>query len=264
MNEMQPVTIKSLIASESVQSRFNNVLGKKSNAFVSSLMSAVRANKMLQESEPQSLISSAMIAATLDLPITPSLGMAHIVPYRNNRDGVVVAQFQIGWKGLIQLALRTGAYKTMNATVVYEGQMVNFNPFTGEYEFQVEKTSDKPIGYLFYFKLVAGFEKYTYMTVEEAQAHAQKYSASFRKSYGNWVEDFDSMALKTTVKQGLSKWGLLSSEMQTAVVYDQAAIIDGEVDYPDNTENEDEARAAAAARRTQEAMDKVNEQNGRE
>lgn len=140
----QPVTLKALITQESVQARFENVLGNKSNVFISSLMSAVRGNQQLQLCEPESIISSAMIAATLDLPITPGLGMAHIVPYKQ------VAQFQVGWKGFIQLALRTGKYKTINATEIYEGQIKGRNPFTGDIEFNIKATSEEVIGYLLF------------------------------------------------------------------------------------------------------------------
>jgi len=164
-----------------------------------------------------------MIAATLDLPINAALGMAHIVPYSG------VGTFQMGWKGFVQLGLRSSQYKTMNATVIYEGQLVKNDQFTGEVEFKAEKSSDKVIGYLFYFKLLNGFEKYTYWTKEQCEAHAKKYSASYKKGYGKWSDDFDSMALKTVTKMGLSKWGILSLELQKAITEDES--VDGV--YPD-------------------------------
>ena len=227
---LKPVErIKSLAQTEGVKNRFQEMLGKRAPAFISSVISAVSGNQALSECEPMSVFSSAAVAASMDLPINSSLGLAHIVPYKG------VAQFQIGWKGFIQLALRSGQYKTINATQIYDGQIKDENPFTGEIEFQREKKSEKVIGYLLYFRLLNGFEKYYYMTTEECQAHGKKYSASFKKNFGNWVEDFDAMALKTVVKMGLSKYGILSVDMQKAIEVDQAEINDegGVKSYPD-------------------------------
>ena len=219
--------VKSLLATPSIKARFEEVLGKRSAAFMSSIVSAVSSNKQLLECEPMSVISSAMIAASMDLPINASLGFAYIVPYKG------VAQFQIGYKGLIQLALRTGKYKTLNVTEILDGQIKKHNPFTGEMEFSVASTSDKKVGYLLYFKLTNGFEKFFYMTAEEITDHGKRYSASFKKGWGLWVDDFDAMALKTVAKLGLSKYGMLSVEMEQAIYSDQAVISDGGVQYVD-------------------------------
>jgi recombination protein RecT len=216
--------IKSLFETDAINKRFAETLGENAGLFKSSILSAVNANNSLQEAEPMSIIASALIAASLKLPITPSLGLAHIVPYKG------VATFQMGWKGFVQLGLRSGQYKTMNATVVYEGQLVKNDQFTGEVEFQQTKTSDTVVGYLFYFRLMNGFEKYTYWTKQQCEEHAKKYSAAYRKKYGPWVDDFNSMALKTVVKMGLSKWGVLSIDMQKAYEVDESF----EGDYPDN------------------------------
>lgn len=225
--------INQLLATDSIKSRFNELLGKRSAGFISSILSLVNSNKMLAECEPQSVINAAAIAATFDLPINPNLGFAYIVPYREK--GVAVAQFQMGWKGFVQLAMRSGQYKTMNASPVFEGQIHSHNPFTGEFEFELEAKSDKVIGYVFYFKLINGFEKFTYMTREDAEKHAKKFSQSYKKGYGVWKDDFDSMALKTVVKAGLSKWGILSIDMQKAIEFDQGEVVEAEVvRYPDN------------------------------
>jgi recombination protein RecT len=165
-----------------------------------------------------SVITSAMIAASMDLPINPSLGFAHIVPYGG------VAQFQIGWKGVIQLALRSGKYETINLAKIKEGQIRSRNSFTGDIDFQEDSTSEKVVGYLLYFKLVNGYRKFFYMTAEECEAHGKRYSATYKKGFGRWQEDFEAMALKTVAKLGLSKYGLLSVEMQKAVEYDQATV----------------------------------------
>lgn len=219
--------IKALVSSDQVKSRFQEILGKKSAGFLSSVVSAVNANQQLKDADPTSVIAAAAVAASLDLPVNPSLGMAHIVPYKG------AAQFQVGWKGFVQLALRTGQYRTINATEVYDGQLVNHNPFTGEMEFRVEKDSEKVVGYLLYFKLLNGYEKYFYMTHEEVMAHGKRYSASFKKGFGVWAENFDAMALKTVVKLGLSKYGVLSIEMQKALEVDQAEVTDNGVRYVD-------------------------------
>lgn len=148
------------------------------------------------------------MAASLDLPINQNLGFAYIIPYGNE------AQFQMGYKGYIQLAMRTGQYQTINAAEVYEGEIVKQNRFTGEYEFG-EKTSDKIVGYIAYFKLVNGFEKYLYMSIEEMQAHAKKFSKNYKGGTDKWgITDFHSMAIKTVLKRLISKYGILSIEMQ--------------------------------------------------
>jgi recombination protein RecT len=220
--------IKNLFETDAINKRFTEMLGENAGLFKSSILSAVNANNQLQEAEPMSVIASALIAASLKLPITPSLGLAHIVPYKG------VATFQMGWKGFVQLGLRSGQYKTMNAAIIYEGQLVKNDQFTGEVEFQEHRESDKVIGYLFYFKLMNGFEKYTYWTVQQCEDHAKKYSASYRNKKGKWVDAFNEMALKTVVKMGLSKWGILSVDIQKAIEVDESF----EGSYPDSVEAE--------------------------
>lgn len=219
------------------------MLGKRAPAFISSIVSAVNSNPSLKNCEPMSVISSAMIAATLDLPINSSLGMAHVVPYGNQ------AQFQLGWKGFVQLALRSGQYKTINATPILEGQLVHHNIFTGEMEFQDEAISEKRIGYLLYFKLLNGYEKFFYMTAQECERHAKKFSKMYQRGKGVWAEDFDPMALKTVVKLGLSKYGPLSVEMQQAMVSDQGVLtdIDATPTYPDGADAESPEEGAPSA-----------------
>ena len=221
-------TFGSLLTSSSIKKRFDEVLGKKSAAFLSSLLTIYNSNGYLKNADPMSVISSAMIAATLDLPINQNLGFAHIVPYGNK------AQFQMGWKGFVQLAERTGLYKTMNVAEVYDGELIENNRFTGEMKFDSEqKKSDEIIGYVAYFRLMNGFEKYLYMTKKQAEAHGKKYSKSYNT--GNWQNNFDAMALKTVIKMLLSKFGILSIEMQKAVEADQATINeDGTPEYVDN------------------------------
>jgi len=224
------LAVKKLLETNAIQAKFTDMLGgKRAAQFMSSISTAVSQNPMLQKCEPMSVISSAATAASMDLPINPSLGYAHIVPYGSK------AQFQIGWKGFVQMAQRTGQYQTINTTPVYDGQLVEQNPFTGEMKFQIEKTSETVIGYLLYFRLINGFEKYFYMTKEECEKHGKRYSKMYQRGKGQWAEDFDSMALKTVVKMGLSKFGILSTEMQRAVEVDQGVIDEnGQPVYEDN------------------------------
>lgn len=224
--------LSTLLNTDSIRTRFEGMLGKRAPSFISSVISAVNSNPQLKDCEPMSVISSAAIAAAMDLPISPSLGFAYIVPYGKS------AQFQVGWKGFIQLAMRSGQYKTINLAPVYEGQIKKHNAFTGEMEFESGvEVKGNPVGYLLYFKLLNGYEKYFYMTTEQCHKHGKRYSKSFAKNFGPWADDFNAMALKTVAKLGLSKYGMLSIDMQKALESDQAEVLeDGAVtEYPDAT-----------------------------
>lgn len=246
--------VQTLLQTPSFKKRFEEMLGKRAPAFMSSIISAVNSNSALKQCDPISVVSSAAIAAAMDLPINPSLGFAHIVPYKG------VAQFQMGWKGFVQLAMRSGQYKTINLTPVLEGQIKNHNPFTGEMEFTAEAKSDKQIGYLLYFKLLNGYEKYFYMTTEQCHDHGKKYSASFKKNFGRWVEDFEAMALKTVCKLGLSKYGILSVDMQKAIEMDQAAVSeDGIPAYVDGVDKHDETAPPTEAKTKPSRLGKIIE-----
>ena len=248
--------LKGMLGAESVKKRFQEILGKKAPGFISSVLSCVNGNNMLQTADPQSVLNSAVIAATLDLPINPNLGFAAIVPYKDRVRGNI-AQFQLMYKGLIELCLRSGQFSALIDEVVYEGQLVSKNKFTGEYVFDEDKkTSDKPIGYMAYFRLVNGFEKTFYMTVEEVESHAKKYSQSYKKGYGVWKDDFDIMARKTVLKLLLAKYAPKSIEMQQAILFDQAAVKndlvssdvnEAEIEYVDNNPTASLADIAAEA-----------------
>lgn len=233
MSEIQK-SINALLNEDQVKKRFQEILGAKANGFISSVIGATKNNSMLSSAEPQSVLSAAVVAATLDLPIDSNLGFAAIVPYRG-KDGKTVAQFQMMYKGFVQLAQRSGQYKTINACEIYEGEIESFNRITGDIEFNPgNKKSDKVVGYAAYFRLANGFEKTLYMSAEDLNKHGKRFSQSFKKGYGLWVDDFDSMALKTVLKRLLSKYGILSIDMQNAVKFDQGVIKeDGEVEYTD-------------------------------
>lgn len=238
------VSTKTFFQSEQVKAKFNELLGKKSQGFLTSVLQVVSNNKLLQSANPQSVYMSAMMAATLDLPINNNLGFAYIVPYKrkfkdeNGRwSEIVEAQFQIGYKGFIQLALRSGQFRSMNAVPIYNGQITKNDPFQGfEFDFSVEPEGE-PIGYCAYFKLLNGFEQYLYMTKAQVKSHAQRYSQSAKRGDGVWVDNFDEMSLKTVLKRIFSKFAPLSIEMQNAIQADQAIIKDVEsmeVEYIDN------------------------------
>jgi recombination protein RecT len=235
----QPLTLAALLGQENIKSRFESVLGKKAAGFMSSIISAVNANPELKKADQMSVVAAAAVAASLDLPINPSLGFAHLVPYK--RDGVPIAQFQMGWRGFVQLGMRSGQYRTLNVCEVYEGELVEGNRFTGEMHFDEKKrTSDKIIGYVAYFKLLNGFEKYLYMTEDQVTAHGKKYSKSYDNKNSMWQKDAGPMKLKTVLKMLISKFGILSIEMQTAVQLDQAVMknMDGSYEYVDNPETD--------------------------
>jgi recombination protein RecT len=219
----ESMTLKALLATTNVRSRFEDMLGKKAAGFISGVLSAVSLNKALSSADPQTILSAAAIAAALDLPINSSLGFAHIVPYKGQ------AQFQMGWKGFVQLAMRSGQYKTMNVAVVYEGEIKYQDRVTGHMEFDNEgKKSDVIVGYVAYFRLLNGFEKFIYMTKAQAEAHGKRYSQSYGSDNSQWKKNFDAMALKTVIKMLLSKWGILSVEMQKAITFDQAVVSEDE------------------------------------
>lgn len=239
---VEGTTIRSLLSKESVKRRFEEMLGKKAPGFMSSVLNVVNSNARLQECDPQKVLASAAIAASMDLPIDPNLGFAYIVPYKNK--GRMEPQFQMGYKGYIQLAMRTGQYKTMNAAEVYEGELKSWNRITGEIEFDPDgKTDDVIIGYVAFFRLVNGFEKYLYMPIAEIEAHAARYSQSYKYDSSPWKTNKHEMCLKTVLKLLLSKYGILSIEMQTAVQADQAVVREAEdgyrYDYPDNPDQAD-------------------------
>ena len=194
--------------------------------------------------------ASAMTAATMKLPINPNLGFAYIIPYKNR--GHMEAQFQMGWKGFVQLAMRTGQYKTINAGPVYDGQIEDIDFITGEIV-RGRKKSDTVIGYVAYFQLVNGFSKTLYMSKEDCMKHAQEFSKSYKYGGGVWKTNFDAMATKTVLKQLISKYGIMSIDMQgealaTAIESDQAIIgEDGRPRYADNPHHAGEPTSIDAA-----------------
>lgn len=227
------VALKGYFDNEAVKKNLRAMLGTKAQGFATSVLSVVNNNRLLQNADPASIYSSAMVAASLDLPINPNLGFAAIVPYGRQ------AQCQIMSRGFIQLAIRSGQYVKINNAIVHKGELVKYDPFKDEYEFDASKReSDEVIGYMAYFRTIGGFEKYFYMTKEQALAHGKKYSKSFNN--GNWSTDPDSMCLKTVIKLLLSKYGILSIELQRAIRFDQG-VVKGDFTNIENIEEIDEA-----------------------
>ena len=227
------LTTKQLFSGKSVQERFEKLLGEKTQGFISSVLQIVGNNKLLSKADPNTVLTAAATAATLNLPINQNLGFAWIVPYKGQ------AQFQMGWRGYVQLALRTNQYKRINVTEVYENQFTSFNRLTEELiaDFNVEGEGNV-VGYAAYFSLTNGMEKTCYWTKEAVIKHAKKYSQAYSSSFSPWQDkdQFDAMAKKTVLKNTLSKWGIMSIEMETAQLVDQSVQQkEGSYNYVDST-----------------------------
>lgn len=213
-------TLKGMLESPAYKKKFEEMLGKKAAGFMSSIIAVTNNNNYLMKADPATVIGAAAQAAMLDLPINQSLGFAYIVPYKG------AAQFQLGYKGYIQLAQRSGQYVDIGAKTVYEGELEYENRLLDKFRFG-ERTGDKVIGYLAYFRLTNGFEKMLFMTLDEMQAHAKKYSQNYKGGTDKWgLADFNVMAEKTVLKRLLSKFGPLSIE---SVQMSQALSNDGGV-----------------------------------
>lgn len=226
--------LKQTLNAPSVKAKFEEMLGKRAPQFMTSITSVVQNNALLQKAEVNSIVMGSAIAASMDLPLNPNLGYAALVPF-NSKDGCF-AQLQIMVKGWTELFLRSGQCQSIICETVYDGQLVKKNKFTGEYVFNEDaKKSDKIIGFMAYFRLTNGFEKYEYMTIEEVKAHAQKFSQTFRKGAGIWKDHFEEMGKKTVLKKLLTKWAPKSIEMQQMAIFDQA-VVDGKVDDLENAQ----------------------------
>lgn len=241
--------VKEFFEQPVIKQKLQGLLNKNAPAFTASVLQIVNSNSMLRNAEPLSVFNAACMAATLNLPLQNGLGFAYIVPYQNRKEKKTEAQFQLGYKGLIQLAQRSGQFKRLVAVPVYEKQLLNEDPING-YEFdwkQKPESGEKPIGYYAYFQLINSFTAELYMTAFEVDQHAQRYSQTYRtyldkKAKGQWAtsvwaDNFEAMALKTVMKLLLSKQAPLSVEMQQAVLADQAVVKDAdknEFSYPDN------------------------------
>lgn len=211
--------MSAMLDGEKLRGRFDELLGKRSAQFISSLVSLVNADANMQQAfyeAPMSVIQSALKAATFDLPIDQNLGYAYLVPFRVK--GKMTASFILGWKGMHQLALRTGAYKTINVVDIRQGELKSYNRLTEEVEIAFEEDDDKReslpvIGYVGYYRLVNGAEKTIYMTVKQIENHEKKFRKGDYQGKG-WRDDWDAMARKTVYRKLIGKWGVLSIQYQ--------------------------------------------------
>ena len=248
------------------QEYLTNVLGEKKQTFVSNMVALVSSNKALSECDPSTIMFSCLKATALSLPLDPSLGLAWVLPYKDNKNNTTVATFQLGAKAYIQLALRTAQYRKINVRDVREGEIVGEDFVSGEMQFKkLEKDrSNAPIiGYVAMFELINGFSKQLYMSVEELDAHAKRFSQTYRKGYGLWSdkEMRPAMMEKTILKRLLSKYGVLSVEMEQAIKSDSAVLGENDaVRYIDNEENAiDLNKAQAVAEKFADFQDVTDE-----
>jgi recombination protein RecT len=271
--------IKKMTTDPEILGRFQTVLGQKAPQFLASIVSAVSATPQLQKASPMSVMGAAMVAATLNLDINPSLGFSAIVPYERTRKDangnwykVTEGQFQIMTKGFVQLAIRSGQYRNINVAEIYEDEFDGEDIITGEVlihpvanGYRAKGQDDKIVGYVAYLELVSGFRKTVYWSIEKILNHAKKFSKSYDSRTGQfrkgsaWDTNFEAMCRKTVLKNALSSWGILSVEMQRAVISDQGVISDldnlDQVDYVDNPSNEKETEQAEE--KPKEAQKKV-------
>ena len=245
----QRLGLTSYLTQEAVKNQINNVIGgENGQRFISSIVSAVNNNHQLAECTNQSILSGALLGESLKLSPSPQLGQYYLVPFNDKQRGKV-AQFQLGYKGYIQLAIRSGQYKKLNVLAIKEGELIKFNPLTEEIDVNLIENEDErekvpTIGYYAMFEYVNGFRKAIYWSKSRMENHARKYSAGYSRDlqhgtqYTFWSKDFDSMAYKTMLRQLISKWGIMSIDMQNALESDMAVINeDGSKDYVDNAEN---------------------------
>lgn len=245
-------TFSAFLAQNAMKKKINEMVGgEKGQQFITSIISAVSTNPQLAECDNSSIVSAALLGQALNLSPSPQLGQYYMVPFNDSKRGCKVAQFQIGYKGYIQLAIRSGQYKKLNVLAIKEGELKKYDPLNEELEVQLieneeEREKATTIGYYAMFEYLNGFRKTIYWSKEKMEAHALKYSMGYRakKGYTFWEKDFDGMAYKTMLRQLISKWGIMSVDltMQKALESDMAVINDnGTYDYVDNNSNvEDE------------------------
>lgn len=237
--------ITAYLTQDAVKNQINQVIsGKNGTKFISSVVSAVNNNPALQECTNQSILSAALLGESLNLSPSPQLGQYYMVPFNDKNKGKV-AQFQLGYKGYIQLAIRSGQYKKLNVLGIKEGELIRFDPLNEEIvvkliEDEEAREQAPTIGYYAMFEYTNGFRKAMYWSRRKMEAHALKYSKGYqaKKGYTFWEKDFDGMAYKTMLRQLISKWGIMSIDMVSAMDADMAVINeDGTKDYVDNDDS---------------------------
>ena len=247
VNKEQKQTLSAFLATDAMKKKINEMVGgKDGQQFVTAIISAVSTNPQLAECENSSIVSAALLGQALKLSPSPQLGQYYIVPFNNSDRGCKVAQFQLGYKGYIQLAIRSGQYKKINVLAIKEGELIEYDPLNEEIKVNLIEDEElreqaETIGYYAMFEYMNGFRKTIYWTKQKMEAHALKYSKGYKakKGYTFWEKDFDGMAYKTMLRQLISKWGIMSIDMQTAMEKDMAVIKEnGDYEYIDNNSNE--------------------------
>lgn len=241
-------TFSTFLTSDAVKTKVNQMIaGPAGNKFITSLISLVSNNPAIAECEHSTILSSALLGESLKLSPSPQLGQFYIVPFNDNKNGRKVAQFQIGYKGYIQLAMRSGQYRDLDVIEVRQGEYKGKDPFTGKPRIEFieddrERLSLPIVGYFAYFELLNGFRKSIYWTREKMEQHALTYSQAYKTDVKKgwkmsfWSKDFDAMAFKTLLRQLISKWGIMSIDFQTAVTHDMGIIDDnGNANFVDNS-----------------------------
>jgi recombination protein RecT len=250
-------TFSAFMTAPNIKARINEVVGKNAQSFMTSIVSAVSANPALQECEPSSILSAAFLGEGLKLSPSPQLGQYYIVPYENKKAGVKQAQFQLGYKGYIQLAIRSGYYRKINVIAIKDGELIRFDPLNEDIEVNLiddfeDRENRETIGYYAMFEYTSGFRKAIYWPKSKMLCHADRFSKAFSKEaykkllagqipekdmwkYSSfWYKDFDAMAYKTMLRQLISKWGIMSVDLQKAYEADEALIKeDGTAEYID-------------------------------
>ena len=280
VNRNQKGGLTAYLTQDVVKNQINKVVGGKNGTrFVSSIVSAVQTTPALQECTNPSILSAALLGEALNLSPSPQLGQFYMVPFKNKKKGVTEAQFQLGYKGYIQLAIRSGYYKKLNVLAIKDGELIRYNPLEEEIEVSlieddIEREETPTAGYYAMFEYENGFKKSMYWSKKKMLAHADKYSAAFSakslelleagkipdsekwKYSSFWYKDFDGMAMKTMLHQLISKWGIMSIDLQTAIDKDMAVIQeDGTADYVDHQqETVEEERNIVAEQEMKEVI----------
>lgn len=259
--QAQRPAFSAMISTPAYQKLINNTIKDPARArrFVSAIVSAVAVNPALQECDPKTIISCALLGESLNLSPSPQLGQYYLVPFNNSKKGCKDAQFQLGYKGYVQLALRSGYYKRLNVLAIKAGELISWNPLTEEIsliliEDDTEREKAPTIGYLASFEYLNGFTKTIYWSREKMEAHALRYSKGYaaKKGYTFWEKEFDAMAFKTMLRQLISKWGIMSIDLQTAFEGDGSVVDEGGnflhvEESPELAEPEQEAESEAPA-----------------
>ncbi len=242
----QKMGMAAYLTQDAVKQQINNIVGGKNGTrFITSIVSAVQTNPALQECTNQSILSAALLGETLNLSPSPQLSYFYMVPFNDTKRGCKVAQFQIGYKGLIQLAIRSGQYKKINVLSIKQGELEYYDPLNEEIKVKLmvndwdAREKAETSGYYAMFELTNGFQKSMYWSKEQMENHAITYSQGYKakKGYTFWEKNFDRMAEKTMLKQLLSRWGIMSTELQQAIDADEAVINeDGSMNYVETEE----------------------------